>query len=232
MSGFETTQWSMILDCGRDSSDGRIALDRLCRRYRAPVLAYLRRQGLANEDAEDRTQAFFAHLLGKRLHEAADPARGRFRSFLLGSLKHFLVSEHRRDHAGKRGGEAQHLPLDAITEPHSEDTPELAFEREWARALLLQATRRLREEARAAGKEPLFRALQGFLFESPDPDDYARVSQQLGMARNTVAVAVHRLRQRLQELITAEVADTVQDPTHVPDEMSSMQNWMGRRPAL
>jgi len=232
MSGFETTQWSMILNSSRDGGEGRLALDRLCRRYRAPVLAYLRRQGLANEDAEDHTQAFFAHLLGKRLHEAADPARGRFRSFLLGSLKNFLVSEHRRDHAGKRGGDAPHLPLEAIAEPDSHDTPELAFEREWAHALLLQATRRLRDEAQAAGKEPLFRALQGFLFEPPDADDYARVAQQLGMGRNTVAVAVHRLRQRLQELVAAEVADTVQDPACVPDELSSLQNWLERRPAL
>jgi RNA polymerase sigma-70 factor (ECF subfamily) len=195
------------------------------------VLAYLRRQGLDADAAEDRTQGFFAHLIAQQLHRAADPRRGRFRTFLLTALKHFLISEHRHDTAHKRGGELHHVALDAIAEPASDDSPEQAFERAWAHTLLAHAMARLHAEARAAGREPLFKALREFLFESPDADDYGRVSAALGLSRNTLAVAVHRLRHRMQVLVAEEIAATVHDPQLLASEQASLQAWLERGPS-
>lgn len=229
MTSFDTTQWSMIL-AGRDEpARAHAALDHLCRRYRPPVLAFLRHQGLTVDDAEDTAQAFFAHLADKRLHERVDPARGRFRSFLLGSLRHFIVSEHRREHASKRGGGTPHVSLADVAEPAADTTPEHAFEREWARTVLTHAVRQLRDEARSAGKEPLFTALQEFLYDPPEAQDYARVCAALGMSRNALAVAVHRMRQRLHELVRAEVERTVVEPDQVQNEIASLRDlWAAR----
>ena len=178
------------------------------------------------DEAEDLTQSFFTHLLSHRLHQLADPAKGSFRAFLLSALKHFVISERRRSNAEKRGGGALHVPLEAIHEPTSDETPEMIFEREWAHTVVAHAVKRLRDEAHEAGKQELFDALREFLFESPDTDDYARVSQQFGMSRNTLAVAVHRLRHRLQMLVTAEVSQTMSDPEQVPAEVETIQHWL------
>ena len=224
VSGFETTRWSLIIETRHDDAAARWALEELCRRYRGPVLGYLRAHGYPKEEADDQTQAFFAHLLSQKLHHSADPAKGRFRSYLLMSLQHFLSSERRRERAEKRGGLVEHVGLDSVAEPVSADTPELAFEREWARSLLAHALHRLREEARQAGKETLFQALRNYLFESPGAEDYAETSRSLGLSRNTVAVAVHRLRHRLQELVQQEVACTLADETQLPEELASLQD--------
>lgn len=228
MGGFETTQWSLIVASTGSDGASAVALGKLCGCYRAPVLAYLRGQGLTVDEAEDMTQSFFAHLLSQRLHQLADPAKGSFRAFLLSALKHFVISERRRSTAEKRGGGAQHVALEAIHDPPSHETPEMIFEREWAHTLVAHAVKRLRGEAREAGKHELFDALREFLFESPDIDDYARVSQQFGLSRNTVAVAVHRLRHRLQVLVTAEVSQTMSDPAQVSAEVAAIQNWLAK----
>ncbi len=228
MGGFETTQWSLIVaSAGADGASAR-ALENLCRFYRSPVLAFLRGQGMTIDEAEDMTQSFFAHLLVQRLHHLADPAKGSFRAFLLSALRHFVVSEHRRASAGKRGGDALHIPLESVAEPPGNETPESIFEREWAHTTVAHALEQLRREAIEAGKPALFQALREFLFESPDGDDYARVSQQFGLSRNTVAVAVHRLRHRLQVLVTAHVTQTMSDPHQVPAEVASIQALLGK----
>lgn len=226
MGGFETTQWSLIVASGGRDDTSVVALETLCRRYRAPVLAFLRGQGLTVDAAEDLTQSFFAHLLSQRLHQLADPAKGSFRAFLLSALKHFVISERRRDTAEKRGGGALHVPLDSIDEPPDSETPDAIFEREWAHTVVGHAVKQLRSEAHEAGKQALFDALREFLFESPESDDYARVSQQFGLSRNTVAVAVHRLRHRLQVLVTAEVSQTLSNPDQIPAEVETIQGWL------
>lgn len=231
MNGFDTTQWSLILASAGTDEASVAALDRLCGCYRAPVLAFLRSRGATSDEAEDTTQSFFAHLIDQRLHSRADPQKGSFRAFLFSALKHFVISEQRRDTAGKRGGGATHVPLEAAAEPVSEDdTPDRAFERSWAQTVVAQALRQLRAEARAAGKLDLFDALRGFLFETPERDDYARVSQQFGMSRNTLAVSVHRLRQRMQELVHEVVGRTVDDPARIPAEVDSIQNLLAHGP--
>lgn len=229
VNGFDTTQWSLILASAKDGASGDVAFERLCTTYRAPVLAYLRGRSATREDAEDLTQAFFAHLLRQRLHLRADRERGSFRSFLLGSIKHFVISEQRRLSAEKRGGGVVHVPLDTGFEVSDDDTPERAFDRAWAQAVVAQAIHRLREEASSAGKQDLFDALRGFLFESPGSDDYGRVSDRFGMSRNTVAVAVHRLRQRLQELVRDVVDRTVEAPAQLPIEIAAVENALAGR---
>ena len=228
MGGFETTNWSLILESR--SEDAPAALESLCRRYRAPVLAFVRHRGLAADSCEDLTQGFFVHLLAQRLPQQADPSRGRFRNYLLTALKHYLASEVRREHADKRGGGLAALALEDAPELAGSDDPEHAFERAWARTVLTAALERLHRETRAAGRENLFHALREFLFEVPQADDYAQVAQRLGMSRNTVAVAVHRLRQRLHELVRAEVADTVLDPAALDEELTTLPSLA--RPTL
>ena len=230
MSGFDTTQWSLVLASAGQSKDSAAALDRLCRAYRAPVLGYLRAQGHGIDAAEDLTQAFFAHLLGHRLHELADPARGSFRAFLLSSLRHFVVSEQRRESARKRGGEVLHVPLDGIREPVADDSPELAFEREWAHTVIARALHELRVEARQADRLELFAVLSPFLFQPPAAEDYTRLGERLGMASNTVAVAVHRLRQRLRKRVEEQIQRTIGDAAQVSAEMAVLQRWMKRPP--
>jgi RNA polymerase sigma-70 factor (ECF subfamily) len=215
---FDTTRWSLILHAGEDS---RGALDDLCRTYRPPVLAYVRaRHG--RDEAEDLTQAFFAHLLEHRLAARADRERGRFRAFLLTSLRNFLASEQAHASAQRRGGGQESVPLDDV-DPGSDDGPEQEFEREWAQTVLRQALQRLEHEAADNGKEALFARLKPFLLAMPGDDEYDAVAAALGLRRNTLAVAVHRLRARLQELVHEVVADTVSDGAAAAIEVRRMR---------
>lgn len=225
MSRFHTTRWSLVMDARSASQDARRALDELCRIYRPPVLAYVRRR--APTDADDLTQAFFEQLLRLQTHAAADPQRGRFRVFLLVALKRFLSNQAVAAHAEKRGGGRPADSLDGAIErgqePADPDTPEHVFERAWAEAVVRQALLRLESEAEASGKRELFVALRPFLLETPAPADYAGVAERLGLRRNTVAVAIHRLRQRLHEAVRDELAETVADPADIEAELSHLQ---------
>jgi RNA polymerase sigma-70 factor (ECF subfamily) len=230
MAKFDSTQWSLVLRAGGQDADARQALDALCRRYRPPVLAYIRSHGYG-VDAEDLAQAFFADFIARASHADADPERGRFRAFLLTALKRFLINANAETRAQKRGGKAQIEALIENSQPGNDaiiemQTPELEFERHWALAVLDNAMQRLRNEANAAGKGKLFEHLREFLAEAPDESDYDRAAQALNLRRNTLAVAVHRLRHRLRELVRAELAQTTASRTELEAELRALRGTL------
>jgi len=224
---FATTRWSLILESRSDSDGARRALAELCRIYRAPVLAFVRRSGWAGDRAEDMTQDFFLYLLGERIHHLADRERGRFRSYLLGALRRFISDAHATRLALKRGGGAVHMALDGSEAQPDGDGPEQAFERDWALTVLQRAHASLRQELEASGKAALYEAVREFLLEPPNPDDYAQVAARLGLRRNTLAVAVHRMRERLRELIRLELCDTLERPGEVEAEFADLRAALG-----
>jgi RNA polymerase sigma factor (sigma-70 family) len=228
MSMFSTTRWSLVLATRDDDASSRDALAWLCTQYRAPVVAYVRRFGYPRQDAEDLAQAFFVKFLESRYHADADPARGRFRSFLLTALKRFLANARDHDHAQKRGGGGVVSGVDSgVVEMLADDvggTPDETFDRMFARTVVEHALARLTREAREAGKTELFDATREFLLESPEPARYGEVADRLGMRRNTLAVTVKRLRARLQELVRAEIAETCSDPGDVETELRAVRD--------
>lgn len=230
---FRTTRWSLVIGTRTDSADGRKALDTLCRIYRSPVTAYLRAHGYPPSDAEDLTQAFFEQLLLRRMHAAADPERGRFRAFLLTALKHFLANQRERELACKRGSGRLAVTLEAdqdLADVHSM-TPEQAFERDYALTVIARALERLRDEAVRAGKADLFDQVSGFLLEPPDASEYAALAEKLELRRNTLAVAIHRLRNRLRDMVRLELCETVDGPDGLDVEMASLRRALAVRPA-
>lgn len=234
MDRFETTRWSLVLAAREDPALSRRALDGLCRTYRAPVVDYVRSRGHSLDEAEDLAQSFFARFVEHAHHARADPARGRFRAFLLTALKNFLNDAFDHANALKRGGRAETQSFDVLAAdgdaPPVEDdreTPERAFERAWAQAVLQSAIGRLQHEAAGAGKSALFDQLREFLVERPDETDYARIAQALNLRRNTIAVAVHRLRNRLRELVCAELAETAADEDNLDRELEDLRHCLG-----
>lgn len=224
MSHFATTRWSLILDARTGPDRARQALEEICRAYRAPILGYVRSSGHAGADAEDLTQEFFTRLLERRWDERADPARGRFRSFLLTALKRFLLDQHDARTALKRGGKLRSADdeLDDIAGPETL-SPEAAFERAWAATVIERAYERLRGETERAGRGDLFARLSPYLAEPAEAADYRDIAQELGMRANTLAVSVHRLRQRLRELVRAEIADQTDGPDAADGELRTLR---------
>ena len=224
---FTATHWTMVLAAGRDEGSGQAqALEELCRAYWYPLYAYVRRRGFKPEDAQDLTQEFFARLLEKQFLSAVDPARGKFRSFLLAAMEHLLAKEWRRSNALKRGGGKPLMSLDAqeaetryLLEPRDELTPEKIFERRWAITLLERTMARLRAECLAADKGQLFGSLKGALAGEKCESGYATVAVQLGMTEGAVKMAAHRLRQRYGDLLREEIAPTVSSPEEVDEEI-------------
>ena len=227
---FVTTHWSLVVSAGHnDTTHARNALEKLCRAYWFPIYAFVRRQGHNPHDAQDLTQEFFARLLEKNQLAAADRARGRFRSFLLAALKHFLANEWHKARAQKRGGGQVPIPIDAAAaeskcglDPADHLTAEKIYERRWALTLLDQVLRRLRNEYVRDGKENLFEQLKPTLTEASRSVRYAEIAAQLGTSEGAVKVAVHRLRQRYREVLRAEIADTVASPGEVEDEIRNL----------
>ena len=216
---FAPTRWSIVLRAGReDHAEARAALARLCEIYWYPLYAHVRRRGHSPADAEDLTQAFFAQLLRRGLVAKVDPARGRFRSFLLTALDHFLHDAWQKQRAGKRGGQHALLSLDlAGAERRLEleavdggETPDQAFDRRWALALLATALQRLEADYESTGKAAFFSVLKPTLLGSGKSQPYAALGAQLRMTEEAVKVAVHRLRRRYRELLQAEIAETVE----------------------
>jgi len=229
-SDFGSTRWSLVAAAGqRCSPESQEALETLCRQYWYPLYAYARRRCQNIDDAQDLTQAFFAQLLEKDYLLQADPKRGKFRSFLLTAFNHFLTKERDMANAQKRGGGRTPFSLDFEFgegryrfEPADYDTPAALFERRWALTLLAQTLSRLRQEFVGAGKEKLFEALKASLTGEGVDKPYAEIGKELGISETAVKVAAHRLRRRYQELIRAEIAQTVARPQDVDDELRSL----------
>jgi RNA polymerase sigma-70 factor (ECF subfamily) len=212
----------------RDGSDSeaRRALEDLCQTYWTPLYVFVRRQGYDAEAASDLTQAYFTELLEKDFLSAVEPTAGRFRSFLLASLKHFLSHQRDRERALKRGGGVSTLSLDADSaearfgEQVCDDlTPEQVFERQWALTMLERALERLRQEANEAGSAAQFERLKGYLTGQAGRAPYSEVAADLGMSEGAVRTAVHRLRKRFGAMLRAEITDTVADPDEADDEI-------------
>lgn len=231
MARFDTTRWSLVLASRAEVPEARIALAHLCQVYRSPVLAYVRRSGYTREEAEDLTQGFFVKFIEDAYHAAADPARGRFRTFLLSAVQHYVSKCRDRDRAQKRGGGRAHEDIDdeqgRELPGSASEAPDAVFQRAWALAVVHQALSDLREDAAAAGKLDLFDRLREFITEQPDEHDYARVAGELGMSRNTLAVAVRRLRLRLRERVRAQLAHTVAADADLDDELRVLRQVLG-----
>jgi RNA polymerase sigma-70 factor (ECF subfamily) len=198
----------------------------LCRAYWYPLYAFVRRQGVTPEDAQDLTQAFFERLIEKNFLADVQREKGRFRSFLLAALKHFLANEWDKSRAQKRGGGAVHVPIDTASdetryglEPAHLDTPEKLFERRWAITLLDRVLERLRDEHVKAGKAEWFEQLKPCLTAEKAALGYAELGARVGLSEGAVKVAVHRLRQRYRELLRSEIAETVDSPGEVDEEL-------------
>ena len=229
-SRFSTTHWSVVLTAGAfGSADSRQALERLCRTYWYPLYTYLRRRGCDTHQAEDYTQAFFAVLLQRRGFQQASPQRGKFRSFLLSSLNHFLADERDRAEAQKRGGGREIVSLDVEDaetryrlEPAHDLTPEKLFEKSWSLTILGNAMARLKAEFTEAGKQQTFECLKPHLPAGRGPASYKDVAAELAMTEGAVKVAVHRLRQRYRRLVRDEIAQTVSTPEQVDEEIRDL----------
>jgi RNA polymerase sigma-70 factor (ECF subfamily) len=228
MGRFPTTRWSVFLAGQQDPSAARAALQHLCSAYRAPVLAYVRRRVGAGADADDLTQSFFTALIERRVQDQADPQRGRFRSLLLTALDRYLINAAAFAHAERRGGGMVHQDIDAAgSDVPADGDPEQVFVRQWALTVLSRAISALEQEARTAGKAELFDALRDYLIESPDDDAYARLAARFDMRSNTLAVAVHRLRQRLRACVRSELSDTVSTEQELDEEMNTLRLVLG-----
>lgn len=222
---FAATRWTLVLRARGESVEGQAALSELCAAYYEPVLGFLRRSGRSEDAAREVAHEFFARLLARGGFAGPDPERGRFRSYLLGSVRYFLRDQHDLARREKRGGGAEHVSLDS----HSDDAPALqvadpaaemddaVFDREWALALMNRAVAAL--EAQHAGERAeQFAALRPWLM-GEDAASHAETAARLGLSEGAVKVAVHRLRQRFRDLLKAEIAQTLADPAELDDEL-------------
>ena len=233
---FVTTHWSVVLAAARNGAPGtQAALEHLCRTYWYPIYYFVRRRGYSTHDAQDLTQGFFARLLEKHWIADAEPSRGLFRSFILLMLKRFLAAEWRKANAQKRGGhfQALALPLDSAEirytlEPADNHSPEQAFEKKWALALLDTVLRDLGADYERDGNGRLLEALKPSLTGSREAQPYAALASALGMSEGAVRVAVHRLRERYRKRLRAEVADSVATPAEVDSELRHLFRVLAR----
>ena len=234
---FATTRWSVVLAAARTPSpQSRRALSTLCTLYWYPLYAFARRRGHEVEQARDLTQGFFARLLEKKDLAAVGPGRGRFRTWLLAAFKHFLANAWDHARAQKRGGGAEEVSIDAATaesryrlEPPDRLTPEKLYHRRWALDLLDAMRAELRAECATKGKLPLFEALEDTL-GGDQLTDSPKVADQLGMSPGALSVAAHRLRQRYGTLIRRAIAQTVERPEEVDDELRALLAALGDDP--
>ena len=229
---FRSTRWSAIFIAAETQVPGsEEALSALCRDYWYPLYAFARRRGYPSHDAQDLTQGFFLSILKRRALKQADPARGKFRSFLLGSFQHFLADESDRARALKRGGDREFLFLDAEEaesrfelEQTDRLTPEKIFDARWAMALLTRAAKRLQEECAVAGESARFEILRPFVGVEVgrSPPTYEEVAGALGVSVGTAKTAIHRFRKQYTVLLRQEVSRTVSDPAEIDEEIRAL----------
>ena len=233
---FATTHWSMVLAAGSPGSPRyHQALETLCKTYWFPVYLYLRQHGHNAHQAEDYTQGFLTYLLEKRALHRADPTCGRFRSFLLGTLKHFLTGERDRAKTQKRGGGCKMLSLDFAEaetryaiQPVDDLSPERLFDKYWALTVLNRTVGKLKAESENAGKQNQFSALKIYIASEGNSVPYRDVTAKLEMTEGAVKVAVHRLRKRYRELLRDEIAQTVDTEDQIDDEIQALFSAVAR----
>lgn len=232
---FATTQWTRVLDARGESPEARAALSDLCAAYYAPVFEFIRKRTRNDDSARDLTQEFFARLLGRHGIDSVDPRRGRFRSFLLGAVKHFLADMHDRAGRLKRGAGQPLETLDAGTDtspglqlidPNMPD-PEREFDRKWALTVLDRALAALAEEHQAAGKTEHFKTLKPWLTGDTENLSQADAARALDLNEGAVKVAIHRLRRRFRDLVKSEVGQTLKDPSQISNELACLMAALG-----
>jgi RNA polymerase sigma factor (sigma-70 family) len=224
---FAATSWTNVIAAQQSGSpEAAAALEKLCGTYWYPLYGYLRRKGHDAHKAQDLTQEFFYRLVKENYLGAVDRRRGKFRSFLLAALNHFVSNQRDYEQALKRGGRATTISVDDTTfetrfqqEPALQLSPEKIFERNWFHSLLEQALARLREEQAASGRAQVFDELKSFIVEDTDAGDYKEAASRLQMTPNAVAVTVHRWRDRYKKLVHEEIVRTVADESEVEEEL-------------
>ncbi len=223
---FATTHWSVVLEAQGESPAAQEALEKLCRTYWRPIYAFVRRQGAGTEDAEDLTQGFFALLLERKDLNTVRKEKGRLRSYLLTSVKHFLTDESRHAMAVKRGKGQRLIPLEEIrecervgVERSDRLTADQIYGRHWAFTVLEQVMTRLRDEYRSAGNLRFFDQMKKMLMDEPDRASQAQVASEFDMTENAVKQAFYRFRQRYQTLLREEISHTVGTPGDIEDEL-------------
>lgn len=235
-SWFPATHWTQIVAAQqKGSAQASQALEDLCTAYWYPIYAYIRRKGHSDDDAKDIAQGFFHHILERNLLGAADRTKGKFRSFLLGSLNYFVANRRDFETAKKRGGGMVFISMDDKTpeeryalEPVDDFSPEKLFDRQWAFDLLQQAKSKLRQEYCHQGKQTQFEHFLPYLNEETAPGDYTQTAAAIGMTPGAVTTAVHRLRQRYAELIESEIARTVSSPEEIANERQYIYEVLSR----
>lgn len=229
-SSFPATHWSVVLAVGQGGGlRGEEALEELFKRYWRPLYFFIRRRGYGREESEDLVQGFFEHLLVTGAVEKADPGRGRFRSYLLGCLNHFLANERQRQGALKRGGgvlmkgvEVEEAERWLARQASGEAAPDRVYDRQWALAVLEEGLCRLESEYVTSGREVLFRELRMYLQGEGSEESYQEIAGRLGTTSGTVAVSVHRLRKRYRHVLRAVVLETVSQPAEVDLELAEL----------
>ncbi len=237
VANFAPTRWTLVLRARGESVEARGALSELCEAYYQPVFRFLRREGREEDAARELTQEFFARLLAGGGFGAADPLRGRFRSYLLGAVKHFLGDQRKQDQRLKRGGGVAQEPLDAENGPspalqvadQASAPNDAVFDREWALAVMDRALQVVAAEFSQTGKAEQFTALKPWLAGDAETLRQAETAARLGLSESAIKVAIHRLRKRFREVIRAEIAQTVDSLAEIDVELRYLVEVLARR---
>lgn len=221
-SSFHDTRWTLVARSRGSDTQAAAALSELCEAYYAPVMAFVRREGRAEDAARELAHDFFAKLLAGGAMEGAKPERGRFRSYLLGALKHFAADQRDKAIAAKRGGGLDHAEMNDEMADAAADMPDAEFDRQWALTVLARSLSRLEAEMASEGKTAHFDALKPWLTAESDATPQAVAAEKLGLSIEAVKVAIHRLRKRFRDAVKAEIAQTVSDAADVREELDAL----------